>query len=176
MLEFVILHGFLISQILVWIAIFTDFLSFQFKDRKKVLLILTVSSLLIALHYLLLWEINAFYLVLISMVSFLVSAYTYDKKIMLWFFILYLVPIVLNYSNLIDIILFIAMYIMLFAKFIKDDKYIRIYIMLATCFGLLFNILIWTPVWILLQILFLWSNIIWYYKHYLRNNKELLIK
>jgi len=26
---------FLLSQLLVWIAIITDFLSFQFKDRKK---------------------------------------------------------------------------------------------------------------------------------------------
>ena len=85
MIDVLTQNSFIISQILVWIAIFTDFLWFQFKERKRVLLVLTISVLLIALHYLFLNELNAFYLMMISMLSFLVSSFTYNKKIMMIF-------------------------------------------------------------------------------------------
>lgn len=174
MLDFITQNSFIISQILVWIAIFTDFLSFQFKDRKKVLWILTISSLLIAIHYALLWEVNAFYLMVISMLSFLVSSFTHNKMIMVWFLLLYIFPLALNYTSAIDFVLFIALYVMLIAKFMKNDKFVRLYIMLATLFTISFNVLVFTPVWVLLEILFLWSNIIWYYKHYIKKEKILI--
>lgn len=174
MLDFITQNWFIISQILVWIAIFTDFLSFQFKERKNVLGILTLSSFLIALHYWLLWEMNAFYLMLISTISFLVSSFTHNKKIMILFFILYLIPIVINYTWLVDIVLFISLYIMLFAKFMKDDKFVRLFIMLATLFTITFNILVFTPVWVLLEVLFLGSNMLGYYKHYIKKDKVLI--
>ena len=174
MYDIITQNSFIISQILVWIAIFTDFLSFQFKERKKVLLILTISAFLITIHYGLLWEINAFYLMLISTISFLVSSFTHNEKIMILFFILYIFPIALNYTSSIDIILFVGLYIMLVAKFMKNDKYLRISVMWATCCLILFNILVFTPGGVILEILFLWSNILGYYKHYIKKDKVLI--
>jgi hypothetical protein len=174
MLDLFTQNSFIISQILVWIAIFTDFLWFQFKERKKVLLVLTLSVLLIALHYLFLNELNAFYLMMISMVSFLVSSFTYNKKIMMLFFVLYLFPIILNYTSWLDVILFIARYLMLIAIFLKNDKHLRILFMWATCFTIIFNILVFTPVWVLLEVIFLGSNILGYFKHYIKKDKVLI--
>ena len=163
--------AFIVSQILVWIAIVTDFVSFQFKDRKKVLIWLTISSTLITIHYLLLGQINAFFLLTISTFSFLVSAFTHDKRVMYLFFLFYLLPVVLNYQEASDLFIFVWLYIILFAKFQKNDKYIRLWIMLWITFVIAYNIVIFTPMWVLLEVLFLGSNVIWFYKHYLRGER-----
>lgn len=168
MIDFFQLHWFLISQILVGIAIITDAMSFQFKNRKVVLLLLTTSALLITIHYLFLWEINAFYMMALSTMSFLISSFTHNKKIMWVFFILYLFPILLNYSSPYDIILFIGLYIALIAKFMKKDKVLRVLFMIATLFSITFNLLIFTPTGVLLEVLFLTTNLVWYYRHYLK--------
>ncbi len=161
---------FIISQILVFIAIITDFISFQVKDRKKVLLWLTLSCILVTIHYFLLWKINAWFLLVISTLSFLVSLFSYNKKWISVFFVLYLIPILFNYKEISDILLFIAVYIMLIAKFQKDDKKIRIWIMIGCLFTITYNIIIFTPMWVLLECIFLWSNIIWYWKHYIKKS------
>ncbi len=158
--------SFIISQILVGIAILTDFISFQFKDRKYVLLTLTFSSLLITLHYFLLWEVNAEIILSISFLSFLVSSFSHDKRWMYLFLILYLIPIVFNYSESRDLILFFAMYIILIWKFQSNDKIVRLSIMLGTSFVILYNVLIFTPMWVILEVLFFSSNAIGYIKHY----------
>lgn len=42
----------------------------------------------------------------------------------------------------------------------KDDKFVRLFIMLATLFTITFNILVFTPVGVLLEVLFLGSNML----------------
>ncbi|MBS9784111.1 YgjV family protein [Candidatus Gracilibacteria bacterium] len=161
---------FIISQILVFIAIITDFISFQVKDRKKVLLWLTLSCILVTIHYFLLGKINAGFLLVISTLSFLVSLFSYNKKWISVFFVLYLIPILFNYKEISDILLFIAVYIMLIAKFQKDDKKIRIGIMIGCLFTITYNIIIFTPMGVLLECIFLGSNIIGYWKHYIKKS------
>ena len=45
---------FYISQVLVFIAMIVDFLSFQFKSKNTISMFLATSSLLIGIHYILL--------------------------------------------------------------------------------------------------------------------------
>lgn len=159
---------FLASQIFAFLAIITDFLSFQFKERKHILLILTLSCVFITIHYFLLGEINAGILLTISALSFLVSSFSHDKRWMYVFFILYLLPVTLNYTSWHDLLLFFALYIILIGKFQKNDKRIRLFIMGATLLTITYNILIFTPMGVLLEVLFLSSNILGFYRHYLR--------
>lgn len=166
MIEFFTSNGFVISQILVGIAIITDAISFQCKKRKTVLYFLMISGILISLHYLALGQINAFYMTWLSVFSFMVSIFTHDKRVMGVFFILYLFPMFLNYTQAIDILLFLAVYFTLMAKFMKDDQSLRIIFMIASIFAISFNMLIFTPLWIVLEVLFLLTNFVWYYRHY----------
>lgn len=163
-----LINAFIISQVLVWIAIITDFLSFQYKERKKILILLTVSALLVAVHYLLLDKTTAFFLVLLWVLSFITSIFTHNKKILSLFLVLYLIAFLINFKELYDIIIFIWLFIILISKFQKDDKYLRIIMMIWTTFVILYNIIIFTPLWVVLESLFLWSNLIWYYRHYLK--------
>jgi hypothetical protein len=91
----------------------------------------------------------------ISTISFVVSIYTHNKYIMMIFGILYIFPIVLNYNSSIDLIIFIGLYIALVAKFMKNDKYLRLLIMLASVFFISYNLLVFTPGGVLLEIIFL---------------------
>ena len=159
---------FIISQILVILAMILDYLSFQQKKRKKMLLILGFSAMLIAFHYLLLNQINAFILIIISTLSFFVSAYTTNPKILSIFFALYLIPIILNFTQIVDTLLFIALYIILLAKFLSNDKFIRILIMNGTSLVIIYNIMIFSPMGIVLELVFLISNFSGYYKYYIK--------
>lgn len=163
---------FLISQLLVWIAIITDFLSFQYKDRKKVLILLTISATLVAIHYLLLWKLAAFNLVVLWVLSFIISIFTHNKKILSIFFLMYIIAFWINYNEVNDIVIFLWLFIILISKFQKNDKNLRLIMMSWTCFVILYNILIFTPLWVVLESLFLGSNIIWFYKHYIKKKKQ----
>lgn len=160
---------FLISQILVILAIITDYISFQFKDRKKILLILSISSLLVAIHYLLLDKINAFIFEFLILIAFLVSAFTTSKKIMSFFLVVFLFPLIFNFTHYLDILIFIGVYIAVIAKFQKNDKLIRILTMIGTLFIIIYNAVIFTPFGVLLELMYLISNIAGYYKFYIKN-------
>ena len=159
---------FIISQILVLCAIFTDYISFQFKNREKILLTLSISSLLVAVHYLLLNQINAFIFEVFILIAFLSSAYTTNKKVLYLFLVVFLLPLVFNYSSSLDILIFIGVYISLIAKFQEDDKIIRILTMIGTIFIISYNIIIFTPFGVILELMYLLSNISGYYKYYIK--------
>lgn len=159
---------FIISQILVLCAIVTDYVSFQFKNRKKILLTLSISSFLVAVHYLLLNQINAFIFEVFILIAFLSSAYTTNKKVLYLFLVVFLLPLVFNYSSSLDILIFIGVYISLIAKFQEDDKIIRILTMIGTIFIISYNIIIFTPFGVVLELAYLLSNISGYYKYYIK--------
>lgn len=159
---------FLISQILVGIAIITDFISFQFKDRKYVLWVLTISALLIASHYLLLWKYNAAILVSLWACSFLISSFSHNKKWLYFFAIIYAIPLIFNYKEIYDLVVWAALYVMLVWKFQENDKAVRVYIMIWATLAITYNVLIFTPVGVLLECIFLGSNLLGYWKHYIK--------
>ena len=159
---------FILSQLLVLCAIVTDYISFQFKERKKILLILSISSLLVVIHYLLLNQVNAFIFEVLILCAFLVSAYTTSKKVLALFLVVFLLPLIFNYSSYQDILIFIGVYISLIAKFQKNDKLIRILTMLGTLFIIVYNIIIFTPIGVLLELMYLISNISGFYKFYIK--------
>ena len=160
---------FIISQILVFCAICIDYISFQFKDRKKILLLLSFSSLLIAIHYLMLQETTAFIFEVFILVAFLVSAHTHNKKVMIFFLIVFILPLIFNYTSYYDIIIFLGVYIALIAKFQKNDKTIRILTMIGTLFVIVYNAIIFTPFGVLFELIYLVSNCIGYCKFYIKN-------
>ena len=67
---------FLLSQILVGMAICTDLLSFQGKQRKHILVCLIISSSLISLHFVLLEHWTAAGLGLLAGIRFVTSYFT----------------------------------------------------------------------------------------------------
>ena len=159
---------FIISQILVGLAMISDFLSFQFKKREHILIFFCVSASLISVHYFLLNKIAAAVFIFFSVLRFIISYFTTNTKVLYFFIFLNCISLFFTYQELYDFILFIALNIAIFASFQKNDQKMRQFFMIGTSGVILYNITIFTPVGIIMETSFLLSNFIGYYRYYLR--------
>ena len=167
---------FILSQIVMFIAMGFDFLSFQFKKRQYLFLCLIVSASLISTHYFLLNKIAAGVIVLISVFRFITCYFTSNKKFMFLFIGLNTISLFFTYSEIFDLIFYFGLIFIIVGNFQKDTKLLRKIMMVGTSIILLYNIIIFTPLGILGEILFLTSNFLGYYRHHIKNkkNKQLL--
>ncbi len=164
------LNAFWISQILVGLAFLSDSISWQLKKREFVLIFLTISCALIGTHYLLLKEYAGVIALYIASLRYFVSIFT-TQKIWMWIFMgLVCVGTYFVYKSTTDFLILIANIIFNIAAFRPKDKQLREWVMIGMPFLILYNILIFTPVGVLLEVSFLISNIIGYWRFYLRKH------
>jgi len=71
---------FIISQILVLLAISFDLMSFQFKNRKYILICFSLASLLISTHFILLEKWTAASLMALAVIRFIASYFSTSLK------------------------------------------------------------------------------------------------
>lgn len=76
---------FLWSQLVVSLALLLDLLSFQLRDRRRILACLALSCAFNAGHFALLEQWSAASLLLLASVRFLVSIWLV-RRILMWFF------------------------------------------------------------------------------------------
>lgn len=157
---------FIISQIIIFIAIIFDFLSFQFKNRKKTIFCLIISGILIAGHYFLLSKILAGVLILLAAIRLFIAFFTTNEKVMYSFLIISFVLLIFTYNEVFDFVIYIGSLFMIVGNFQSDNKLMRKFMMCGSLFYITYNILIFSPMAIALEGLFLSSNVIGYYRHY----------
>lgn len=159
---------FLLSQIFAWIAIIADIFSFQFKERKKIILFFMIAAVCIAIHYLLLDRVLAACLLGAGIVRFFVSYHSTQSYWIYIFISIFGVSSFLFYKDIYDIVVFVAMSLITVGVFQKNDKHLRQFMMCGTSLVILYNFLIFSPVGVLLESIFLGSNLVGYYRHYIR--------
>lgn len=159
---------FLISQILVAIAICFDLLSFQFKERPKIIACLVVSCLLISSHFAILGYWTATGLGLLATVRFLASLLTTSKKVMALFMCASIIVSVVSYNGILSILSGLGSLFGTAGTFCKDDKRLRQIILIGTSLWLVHNILAKSPTAVLMEALFITSNLVGYYRFYLK--------
>lgn len=162
------ISNFLLSQILIGIAFVFDLSSFQFKNRKYILICFTVAASLISAHFFLLGENTAGSVVALSAIRFIVSIFTTDKRLMWLFLGLILTAGIVTFDGIEDILSVSAMLLSTFSVFSAQDKGLRLFMMMGTVLMITHNILIFTPAAILLEVFFLASNLFAYYRFYLK--------
>lgn len=159
---------FLISQLLAWIAILLDIFSFQFKERKKMILFFILATICIGLHYLLLERYVAAIITTIWALRFFISYYRTEVYWIYIFIALFALATYVFYVDVYDLIIFSWMIFATVWVFQKNDKFLRQLMMCWTSLFIVYDILIFSPMWVLLESIFLWSNIVGYYRHYIR--------
>ncbi|MDD2515852.1 MAG: YgjV family protein [Candidatus Gracilibacteria bacterium] len=159
---------FIISQILVSIAMVFDFLSLQYKKREHTFLCLIVSASLISTHYFLLSKATAGFIVLISVFRFIACYFTTDKRVLILFLILNTLALVLNYKEISDFIIYIGLFVFIIGNFIADNKLMRKVMMIGTSIIIVYNTIIFSPMGAVMEGSFLLSNFIGYYRHYIK--------
>lgn len=159
---------FLLSQLLVAVAIGFDLLSFQFKERKRIIACLIVSCLLVATHYGLLGHWTAMGLGGLAAARFIVSYHTTSKKVMALFLLASVAVAILTFQGVLSVVGCLGSLFGTIGSFCKDDKQLRQALLVATSLWLTHNMLAGTPTAVLMEALFIASNLLGYYRFYYR--------
>jgi hypothetical protein len=160
--------AFTLSQLLVAIAIVFDVISFQFKARERIVACLFMSGILISIHFCFLAQWTAAGLMGIATVRYLTSIFTTSKKAMWGFSGAAVLMSSLTFSGLVSVISCIGTLFQTRAAFCQRDKDLRLLMIVGTSFWLVHNILVGSPVAVLMEMLFIGSNLVGYYRHYFR--------
>ncbi|HCD15223.1 YgjV family protein [Shewanella sp.] len=159
---------FVISQLLVTLALLSDLLSFQFRHRRAVLACLLVSGLLISAHFILLNHWSPAILMLVASVRFFVSIFTVDRRLMWLFMAASVTAVALSFNQWLDLLSLAGSLLQTRAAFCRDDKRLRELMFIGSGCWLLNNILLGSTMAVLMESVFIGSNLLGYYRFYLR--------
>jgi len=166
------LEPFFLSQCLIGVAIIFDFFSFQFKERQKIVACLFMAGLLITAHFALLEQWTATALMSIATLRYLSSIMTTSNRMMWFFSACSMIATAFTFSGVISVISCIGTLFQTRASFCESDKRLRQLMIVGTSFWLLHNYLIGSPAAVVMELLFIASNLIGYYRHYLRAKEK----
>lgn len=173
-LSTLIMSLFVLSQILIGFAICSDIITFQFKKREYIVACLLVSCILISLHFMCLGHWTAACLGMIAAVRFLINLFS-TSKIFLWIFIgIVVVVTALTYEGPLSIIGCLASLFGTIASFSKGDKRLRQFMFICTSIWIVHNYLAGSPGAVFMEIFFLCSNLVGYFRYYIRPKKMIL--
>lgn len=168
------MSNFFLSQVLVSIAICTDLISFQFKQKAQIISVLLVSATLISVHFMLLGHWTAAGLALLASVRFVVSLLV---KTTYWRYIFIAATLMVayfTYEGLLSIISTTAAVLGSWATFCPDDRQLRKIMGICTSLWIIHNIIAGSPGAVIVECLFLGSNIVGYFRYYIRPQKQSL--
>ena len=157
---------FLISQILVGIAIIFDLLSFQFKERKHIVTCLFFAGILISTHFALLEQWTAASLMGIATTRYLTSIFSTSKKLAWFFSLSSIFAATVTYAGVTSVLSCFGSVFQTIAAFNKDDKRLRELMIIGTSFWLIHNYIVGSPAAVIMEILFISSNLIGYYRYH----------
>lgn len=163
---------FALSQVLVGLALVTDVAAFQFKRKETVLSWLVCSCILIAAHFVLLEQYTASAIVAVTGLRFFISIFTKRTELMWFFLTANLYSYVFTYESFINTLPLISAQLSTIGGFSKSDKIMRELFGVSALIWIFHNVMVWTPVGILLEVLFLGSNVFGYYRYYLRGKPQ----
>jgi hypothetical protein len=164
---------FIISQVLVFIAMIFDFLSLQFKKRQHIFLNLIVSASLISVHYFLLNKVAAGVIIFFSVIRFITCYFTTNKKFLYGFIALNTISLFFTYMEVFDLIIYFGLLFIIVGNFQEDTKRMRQLMMIGTSTLIVYNFIIFSPMAVVVEASFLISNIIGYYRHHIRRKVHL---
>ncbi len=165
---------FVLSQILIGIAICSDVISFQFKERVHIVSCLLVSCIMISLHFMCLGHWTAACLGLIAAGRFITTIFS-TSKLFLWLFVgITVITSALTYEGLLSILGCSGAIFGTVASFSKEDKLLRQLMAIGTVIWIIHNYLAGSPGAVLMEIFFLSSNLIGYFRYYIRAPKRVL--
>ncbi|SKA02256.1 YgjV family protein [Photobacterium toruni] len=160
---------FVASQILVGLAALFDIASFQFKNRTVLLSALCISALLIAAHFMLLDEWTAACLLIIGSCRYLAGIFISNPKIKWLFYLVTLLGTVITFSGLTSILSCTASLLHTKASFSSNDKLMRWLMVIGTVVWGVHDVIVGSPVAVLIDVLFVISSIIGYYRIYIKS-------
>jgi hypothetical protein len=160
------MSAFLLSQILATIAFGLGLASSQFRQRRSILLCLVLGTAFNASHFLLLQRPGPAALMVLIGTRYLSSLLTTRRWVMYLFLALSATAFVTTYQSPVSLLALLAVCFGTWGTFHPDDRVLRRFIILGNSCWLLHNLLVWTPVGVVMEASFLSSNLIGYWRFY----------
>ena len=157
---------FVLSQILAGIAFALGVVSFQFKERRSVLLCLFFLTLFNSSHFFLLGRPGPAVLLILIGLRFLTAILSTNRALMYLFLFLSLGAFLLTFTSPLNLLALIAVLLGTYGSFQPDGRTMRIILMLGNALWLIHNLLASTPVATLMEASFLVSNLLGYRRFY----------
>ena len=158
--------SFVISQALVSVAFLIGLAAVQFKPRRTVLLLLAISTGFNAVHFLLLERPGASVVIGLTGIRYLTAIVTTSKRAM-WFFIsLNVIAFLVTYQNPQSFLALSAVLMGTYGSFLPADRNMRQFFMAGNTLWLIHNVLVFTPIGMLMEASFLTSNFVGYVRFY----------
>lgn len=159
---------FLLSQILVGFTIVFDLMSFQFKSQRSIVICLFLAASLNATHFILLEQWTAAGLISLGAIRYLTSIFTTAKVMIAIFSIGSLIVTFFTFVGLISLLACIGSLLKTAATFFENDKHLRQLMIIGTVCWIVHNLFAGSPAAVAMEVLFVLSNLIGYYRYYLR--------
>lgn len=164
---------FIASQILAGLTLLTGMAAFQFKERKHILRGWCLAATFAAIHFYLLGSTEAALLVGVTALRFLVSSLTTDKRLMYLFLTLAVGGFALTYTSPVSFLALTSTLIGTVGSFHGSEKAVRYSMMVAEALWTVHNFIVWSPVAILMEVLFFSSNLLGLLRHRRANETAL---
>ncbi|MGB1198566.1 MAG: YgjV family protein [Thalassotalea sp.] len=161
---------FLLSQLLVTVTLIIECFAMQLKNKNIILAALSVSCLFNGLHYFLLEQPTAGCIFLFSSLRFLISIKWKFRWIAAVSLLASLLITLYTYSGYLSIIGFVATILITIGSFSHNDKFLRLMMIAGGSLWFTHNLILWTPVGILVELVFVGSTFIGYYRYYIVRN------
>ena len=158
---------FLLSQLLVTVTLIIECCAMQLKNKNYILAALSVSCFFNGLHYLLLEQPTAGYIFLFSSLRFLISIKWKFQWLSLIALSVSLLITLSTYTGLLSIIGFFATIFITVGSFSHNDKFLRLMMIAGGSLWFTHNLILWTPVGILVETIFVGSSCVGYYRYYI---------
>jgi hypothetical protein len=159
---------FVLSQVLVGVVFFFDLASFQFREKRHVLTCLVFSALLLGIHFALLGAQTAAIMGFIAAARFSVAIFSHARWWLYLFLSLVMVNGILSYAGSLTVLATAGGLITTTAAFMPTDRQFREYMMAGTLVWIVHNAMAGSPAAVVLETFFLGSNLVGYYRFYLR--------
>lgn len=158
---------FLLSQLLVSITLAIECFAMQLKNKNHILALLSISCLFNGLHYLLLDQPTAGYIFLFSSIRFLISIKWKFQWMAAASLCVSLFITIYSYIGFLSVLGFVATVFITTGSFSTNDKFLRIMMILGGTIWLVHNAILWSPVGILVEVVFVGSGVVGYYRYYI---------
>ena len=166
------MSDFLLSQLLVSITLAIECFAMQLKNKNRILALLSISCLFNGFHYLLHSQPTAGYIYRFSSSRFFIAIKWRFHWVAATCLCVSLFITIYSYIGFLSILGFIATVFITTGSFSANDKFLRIMMIMGGTLWLVHNAILWSPVGILVETVFVGSSAIGYYRYYIAGKLE----
>ena len=156
---------FVLSQIFAGLTLLTGMAAFQLRERVHILRGWFLAAAFAAIHFYLLGSVEACLLVAVTATRFLISSFTTDSRLMWLFLLLSVIGFAWTYESPVSLLALAATIIGTVGSFHGTEKAVRFSMMATEILWAIHNIIVWSPVAIMMEVLFFSSNLLGLLRH-----------